>query len=193
MKCAVFQLSLQKGCCTSHSSGRNTSQQLPHQWTSALIQQNHSQVFSFYYVTTDIANNTLSYCQIFVQCQPDLHGPKGVQGSQENSGCDSIQPQGTILIQLYRENNCIQGIQMLSESLVLSPAQTQMSKNTTAADNESQSFPVIPIRFFSLSDLLCEDQDQSQETYKESEFEENVKKKHFLKVQQLKSNYTRSH
>lgn len=52
------------------------------------------------------------------------------------------------LIQLYRENNCIQGIHMLLESLVLSPAQTQMSKNTTAANNESHSFPVILILIF---------------------------------------------
>lgn len=34
------------------------------------------------------------------------------------------------------------------ESLLLSPAQMQMSKNTTAANNESLTFPVIPVYFF---------------------------------------------
>lgn len=58
---------------------------------------------------------------------------------------DRIQPLGTILIQLYRENNHIQGIRMTLESLLLSPAHMQMSKNTTGANNESLTFPVVPV------------------------------------------------
>lgn len=61
---------------------------------------------------------------------------------------------------------------MLLESLVLSPAQKQMSKNTTAANNESQSFPETPMWFLFLSGLLCEAHDQSWETYKEIEEQE---------------------